>query len=116
MAITPPVDSRVCESYTTATSFLNQFLSVNIKTIEKLHGTSIPKDLRDLCTRRNELQHVAVILDRPRLVLGSMTHLQGVLQDGDELLNLAVVQEVSRDAACSSQSFQKVYPFGPLAI
>lgn len=115
-AIFHPVDSRVCESYTTATSLQNQFLSVNIKTIEKLHGASIPQDLRDLRTRRNELQHIAVILDRPRLVLGSMTHLQGVLQDGDELLNLAVVQEMSRDAACSSQSFQEVYPFSPLAV
>lgn len=116
-AIFHPVDSRVCESYTTgAASLQNQFLGVNIKTIEKLHGARIPQDLRDLSSRRDELQHVAVILDWPRLVLGSMTHLQGVLQDSDELFNLAVVQEMSGDAACSSQPFQEVYPFSPLAV
>lgn len=45
-----------------------------------------------------------------------MAHLQGVLQDSDELLNLAVVQEMSGDAACGSQPLQEVYPLGPLAV
>jgi hypothetical protein len=70
----PPVDSRVCKSHA-ASAVMNQFLRVNIKNIEELHGIGIFENLGHLCTGRDELQHVTVILDRPRAVFGSMTHL-----------------------------------------
>jgi hypothetical protein len=115
-AIFHPVDSSVCESHTTATSIQDQLLGVNIKTIEELHGAGVLQDLGNLYPRRDKLQHVAVILDRSGLVLGSVAHLQGILQHGDELLDLAVVQEMSGNAACRSQALQEVHPLGPLAV
>lgn len=59
----PPVDSRVCKSYA-ATAVVDQFLRVNIKSIEELHGIRVFENLGHLCASRDKLQHVTVVLDR----------------------------------------------------
>lgn len=95
---------------------MDQLLRVNIKTIEELHGGSILQDPRDLRPGRNELEHVTIILDGPRAMLGSMAHLKRVLEHGDQLLDLAVVQGMPRDAAPGGQPLEKVDPFIPFSV
>lgn len=95
---------------------MNHLLRVHIKTIEELHGAGILEDFRDLRSRGDKLKHVTVILDGSRAMLGGMAHLQGVFQNSDELLDLAVVQGVSGDTTSSGKSFQKVHPFIPLPV
>lgn len=67
-------------------------------------------------TGRNELQDVAIVLQRPALLLGGVPHLERVLQDGDELLDLAIVEHPRWNPALGSQSLEQVHPLSPLAI
>jgi hypothetical protein len=45
-----------------------------------------------------------------------MSHLQGVLQDGDKLLDLVVVQDSSRYPSLRGKPLEQIDPFSPLAI
>jgi hypothetical protein len=99
-----------------AAAFADQFLRVNIKTIEELHSARVLEDFGNLRASRYELQHITVILDGSRAVLGSVAHLQGVFQHSNELLDLAIVQGVTGDAPGSGQSLQQVHPFIPLTV
>jgi hypothetical protein len=49
----------------------------------------------------------------PRLVLGSLMSFQGVFQDRNELLDLAVVQYTGEYTPLSGRTVQKVYPLCP---
>lgn len=49
-------------------------------------------------------------------MLGSMTHFQGVLQDGNQLFDLSVVKHAMWYPPFSGQSLQQVYPFRPFAV
>lgn len=91
-------------------------LRLDIQVVQLLHSCGIFENLRNLRTSRDELQDVSVILQRPALMLGSMAHLQGVLQDGDELFDLIVVQDTSGYPPLRSQAFQQVGPLCPLAV
>lgn len=99
-----------------AAAFANQFLRVNIKTIEELHSARVLENFGNLGASRDELQHITVILDGSRAVLSSMAHLQGIFQHSDELLDLAIVQGMAGNAPTSGQSLQQVYPFIPLPV
>lgn len=81
---------------------MDQFLRVNIETVEELHCIGVLEDLGNLRSCGNELEHITVILDGSGAVLGSVAHFQGVFQDSDQLLDLAVVESVARDATSSS--------------
>jgi hypothetical protein len=45
-----------------------------------------------------------------------MSHLKGVLQDGNKLLDLAIVQHPGGDPALGSQPLQQIYPFRPFTV
>jgi len=45
-----------------------------------------------------------------------MSHLKGVLQNGNKLLDLAIVQNTGGDPALGSQPLQQIYPFRPFTI
>lgn len=62
------------------------------------------------------MEHVSVVLQRSRLMLGSMPHLQRVLEHGHQLFDLAVVEHPGRDAPFGRQPFQEIHPLGPLPI
>lgn len=108
--------SRAGKFHTAVTSVLDALLGFNIETIKGVHGIGILQDLGHLGASGNQLQHIPIILDGSGLMFGSMPHLQGVLQHGDELLDLAVIQDPGRDAALGGQPFQEIYPFSPLTI
>lgn len=95
---------------------MNELLRINIKTIEELHGATVFQDPSYLRPGRDELEHVTIILDGPGTMLGSVTHLQRVLQHGDQLLDLAIVQGMPGDAAPGGQSLEKVDPFIPFPV
>ena len=95
---------------------MDQLLRVNIKNIEELHGASIFQDPRYLRSRRNELEHVTIVLDGPRTMLGSMAHLQGIFQHSNQLLDLTIVQSVPRNAPPGGQPLEKKDPFIPLPV
>jgi hypothetical protein len=99
-----------------AAAFIDELLSVHIKTIEELHRARVLEDLGNLRACRNELQHITVILDGSRTVLSSVAHLQGVFQHGNELLDLAIVKGMARDTPASCQSLQQVHPLIPLPV
>jgi len=84
--------------------------------VKTLHGWRILEDLGDLDARRDELKDIAVVLDWPTQVLGSVSHLERVLQNGGKLLNLSIKEDMSRNPALSGKGLQEEDPFGPLAI
>ena len=45
-----------------------------------------------------------------------MPHLQRVLQDGNELFDLTVVQNASGNSPLGGKTLQEVYPFRPFAV
>jgi len=49
-------------------------------------------------------------------MFGSVPHLEGVLQDGDELLDLAIVQHPGWNPALGSKTLQEIYPLSPLPV
>jgi hypothetical protein len=49
-------------------------------------------------------------------VLGGVSHLERILKDGHELLDLTIVQNPGRDSALCSKALQKIHPFSPLPI
>lgn len=95
---------------------MDESLRVNIQLVHELHGTAVLENLCDLGPSGDELKYIAVILDGPGLVLGSMSHFQGVLQDCNQLLDLAVVQQPGWNPALGGQSLEKIHPFGPFSV
>ena len=84
--------------------------------IEIFHGGRIFEDLGNLYACRDKLQHVSVIFQRTRLMLGSVTHFQRILQNGNQLLDLAVVKNAGGDPSLGGQPFQEINPFGPFPV
>ena len=97
-------------------AFLNLPLSINVYLIKVVHSRGVLEYLGDLDSRRNELENVAVILQWPALMLSSVPHFQRILQDGDKLLNLSIVQDAGGDPPLCRQSLQQIHPFRPLAV
>lgn len=97
--------SRAGKLHTAVTSVLDALLGFNIETIKGVHGIGILENFGHLGTRGNQLQHIPIILDGSGLMFGSVPHLQRILQHGDELFDLAVIQDPGRDAALGGQPF-----------
>ena len=87
-----------------------------IQAIQLLHRRRVFENPRDLGPGRDELQDVPVVFQRSALVLGSMAHLQRVLEDGDELFDLVVVEDSRRYPSFRGQPFEQIDPFGPFAV
>lgn len=85
---------------------LDLALGGDVQPVQVVHGLGVLEDLGDLDSRRDELEDVAVVLEGAGLVLGGVAHLERVLQDGDELLDLAVVQQAGGDAPLGGQPFE----------
>ena len=49
-------------------------------------------------------------------MLSRMSHLQTILQDGNKLLDLTVIQHARGNSSFGRKSLQKVNPLGPLAV
>ena len=95
---------------------LDQPFRLHIQAVQILHSARVLQNLSNLQARADQLQNIAVVFERAALVLGGMAHLETVLQNGDQLLDLAIVQHARRDAALGRQALEQVDPFGPLAV
>ena len=95
---------------------LDLLLSRDVQLVQVVHGGSVLENLCNLDAGRDELENVAVVLERAALVLGGVAHLERVLEDGDKLLDLTVVQHPGWDPPLRRQPLEQVHPFGPLAI
>ena len=67
--------------------------------VQVFHGNGIFQNLCNLGSSRNKLEHISVILDGSGLVLGRMSHFQRILQHGDQLFDLSIIQHTSGNPA-----------------
>lgn len=91
-------------------------LGREVQPIQEVHRRRVLQDLRDLYPRRQQLQHVPVVLQRPPLVPRRVPHLERVLQRRHELLDLPVVQHPRGYAPLGREPLQEIHPLDPVAV